>query len=85
MGGGFAYAVALGLPLGLLSGRLRFMRLFLDTFVNGVRAVPGIAWLPLALVWFGIGYQTTVFLVSLAAFFPIYLGAAAGAMAVNPL
>ncbi len=85
VGGGFALAVALGLPLGLISGRLRFMRLFLDTFINGVRAVPGIAWLPLALVWFGIGFKTTVFLVSLAAFFPIYLGAAAGAMQVNPL
>ena len=85
VGGGFALAALLGLPLGLISGRLRFMRLFLDTFVNGVRAVPGIAWLPLALVWFGIGYKTTVFLVSLAAFFPIYLGAAAGAMQVNPL
>ncbi len=85
VGGGFALAVALGLPLGLLSGRLRFMRLFLDTFINGVRAVPGIAWLPLALVWFGIGFKTTVFLVSLAAFFPIYLGAAAGAMQINPL
>ncbi|MCB2191911.1 MAG: ABC transporter permease [Deltaproteobacteria bacterium] len=85
VGGGFALAVAIGFPLGLISGRLRFMRLFLDTFINGVRAVPGIAWLPLALVWFGIGFKTTVFLVSLAAFFPIYLGAAAGAMQVNPL
>ncbi|MBU1275752.1 MAG: ABC transporter permease [Proteobacteria bacterium] len=85
VGGGFALAVLLGLPLGLVSGRLKFMRLFLDTFINGVRAVPGIAWLPLALVWFGIGFKTTVFLVSLAAFFPIYLGAAAGAIQVNPL
>ena len=85
VGGGFALAVALGMPLGIISGRLRFMRLFLDTFINGVRAVPGIAWLPLALVWFGIGFKTTVFLVSLASFFPIYLGAAAGAMQVNPL
>jgi sulfonate transport system permease protein len=85
VGGGFALAVLLGLPLGLISGRLRFMRLFLDTFINGVRAVPGIAWLPLALVWFGIGFKTTVFLVALAAFFPIYLGAAAGARQVNPL
>ncbi len=85
VGGGFALAAALGLPLGLASGRLEPARLFLDTFINGVRAVPGIAWLPLALVWFGIGFTTTVFLVALAAFFPIYLGAAAGARQVNPL
>ena len=84
-GAGFALAVALGLPLGFLSGRIKAMRLFFETFFNGVRAVPGIAWLPLALVWFGIGFTTTVFLVSLCAFFPIYLGAASGAMQVNPL
>ncbi len=85
VGGGFALAALLGLPLGLVSGRLQTARLMLDTLVNGVRAVPGIAWLPLALVWFGIGFRTTVFLVALAAFFPIYLGAAAGARQVNPL
>ena len=83
--GGFALATLLGLPLGIISGRLAGVRLFLDTFINGVRAVPGIAWLPLALVWFGIGFKTTVFLVALAAFFPIYLGSAAGASQVNPL
>ncbi len=83
--GGFGLAALLGLPLGLISGRLAAMRLFLDTFLNGLRAVPGIAWLPLALVWFGIGLKTTVFLVAQAAFFPIYLGAAAGARQVNPL
>ncbi|MFH1034204.1 MAG: ABC transporter permease [Pseudomonadota bacterium] len=83
--GGFGLAALLGLPLGLLSGRLSFMRHLLDTFINGLRAVPGIAWLPLALAWFGIGLPTTVFLVALAAFFPIYLGAAAGARQVNPL
>jgi NitT/TauT family transport system permease protein len=85
VGGGFALAALLGLLLGVISGRIERMRLFLDTFINGVRAVPGIAWLPLALVWFGIGYKTTVFLVALAAFFPIYLGSAAGASQVNPL
>jgi len=36
-------------------------------------------------VWFGIGMQTTVFLVALAAFFPVYLNAAAGARSVDPL
>jgi sulfonate transport system permease protein len=83
--GGFVLATLLGLPLGIISGRLAGVSPLLDTFINGVRAVPGIAWLPLALVWFGIGFKTTVFLVALAAFFPIYLGSAAGASQVNPL
>jgi len=82
---GFGLAAALGLPLGLTSGRLALVSRLMNGLVNGLRAVPGIAWLPLALVWFGIGLGATVFLVALAAFFPIYLGAAAGAAQVNPL
>jgi NitT/TauT family transport system permease protein len=56
----------------------------LSTTINALRAVPGISWLPLAMVWFGIGIKTTVFLVALAAFFPIYLNTEAGARQVNP-
>jgi NitT/TauT family transport system permease protein len=82
---GFACAVAIGLPLGLMSGRLLFMNSLLSLPVNAVRAVPGITWLPLAMAWLGIGTKTTVFLVALAAFFPIYLNAAAGAQHINPI
>lgn len=85
VGAGFSTAVLLGLPLGLASGRVTVCRELLSGFINGIRAVPGIAWLPLAMIWFGIGMKTTVFLVSLAAFFPIYLNAAAGAGQVNPV
>ncbi len=82
---GFSLAALLGIPLGILSGRTMVVRRLLSAFVNGLRAVPGICWLPLALVWFGIGLKTTIFLVALAAFFPIYLNAAAGARSVDPL
>jgi sulfonate transport system permease protein len=82
---GFSLAAFVGVPLGILSGRLAWVEKLLSLSVNGVRAVPGICWLPLSLVWFGIGMKTTVFLVSLAAFFPIYLNAAAGARAVPPI
>lgn len=81
---GFGLAVLVGLPLGILSGRLALVNRLLGTTINALRAVPGISWLPLALVWFGIGLKTTVFLVALAAFFPIYLNAEAGARQVNP-
>lgn len=85
VGCGFAAAVCAGLPLGILSGRLLLVQRLMSTTVNALRAVPGITWLPLAMVWFGIGMKTTVFLVALAAFFPVYLNAAAGAKQVNPL
>ena len=82
---GFAVAVILGIPLGIISGRLVSVRKLLSSTVNGLRSVPGISWLPLAMIWFGIGIKTTIFLVALAAFFPIYLNAAAGAGQINPL
>lgn len=82
VGAGFSLAVCLGLPLGVASGRVVMARLLLKDFVDGLRSVPGICWLPLALVWFGIGFRTTVFLICLAAFFPIYLNTMAGVAAV---
>lgn len=82
---GFGIAALLGIPFGILSGRLAVARKLISTTINALRAVPGISWLPLALVWFGIGIKTTVFLVALAAFFPIYLNAAAGARQISPV
>ena len=82
---GFGFAIIFGIPLGILSGRLSVVQRLMGTTVNALRAVPGISWLPLALIWFGIGMKTTVFLVALAAFFPIYLNSAAGARQINPL
>lgn len=85
VGAGFSLAVLLGLPLGIVSGRVPAAQKLLGLSINGLRAVPGISWLPLAVIWFGIGLKTTIFLVALAAFFPIYLNAAAGARQIDPL
>ena len=81
---GFSLAAAVGVPLGLWSGRVRVVEQALSPTIHAVRAVPGITWLPLALAWFGVGMKTTVFLVGLAAFFPIYLNTHTGAAAVDP-
>lgn len=76
---GFALAAVAGVPLGLISGRVALVNRLLSSTVNGLRAVPGICWLPPAMIWFGIGIKTTVFLVAMAAFFPIYLNTLTGA------
>lgn len=82
---GFGTAACIGIPLGVVSGRVMHVNRLLSTSVNAVRAVPGISWLPLAMVWFGIGIRTTVFLVALAAFFPVYLNAVTGARQVDTM
>jgi len=82
---GFCLAAAVGLPLGFLTGRIRVAKKSLDPTVHLIRIIPGIGWLPIAIVWFGVGETTTLFLISLAAFFPIYVNAAQGASSVSPL
>ncbi len=82
---GFSIAAALGIPLGIMSGRVALVNRLVSTTINGLRAVPGICWLPLAMIWFGIGIKTTVFLVAMAAFFPIYLNTLTGARLIGPI
>jgi sulfonate transport system permease protein len=82
---GFGVAVAVGIPAGVLSGRVAVFAALTDPLVQLVRAVPGIAWLPLAMVWFGIGNTTAVFLIALAAFFPVYLNTLHGVRRVPAL
>lgn len=79
---GFALAAVLGIGLGFLSGRCVMILRLIDPLIQMIRTVPGIGWLPLALVWFGIGEGTTIFLIALAAFFPIYLNVADGTASV---
>jgi sulfonate transport system permease protein len=79
---GFTIALVSGLLLGFLTGRIAVIKRVLDPLVHAIRTVPGIGWLPIAMVWFGVGEQTTIFLIALAAFFPIYINTAHGASEV---
>lgn len=79
---GCLLAVPPAIILGLLSGRSPFTAALLAPIVHGMRAVPGISWLPLALLWLGVGFKTTVALIALAAFFPTYLNTAATAASI---
>lgn len=79
---GFLIASIFGISLGYASARSNKFNELVNPFINGLKAVPGIGWLPLALVWFGVGQKTTIFLISLASFFPVYINVCAGAAKV---
>lgn len=79
---GYALGVGPGLVLGLWSGRSTAVARLLSFTVNGIKSVPGISWLPLVLIWLGVGFMTTVSLIALAGFFPVYFSAAAAAASV---
>jgi NitT/TauT family transport system permease protein len=82
---GFALAAAAAIPLGLILGRFRAAREFVDPVIRSLYPIPGIAWIPLAILWFGLGNTAVVFVVFIAEFFPLYFNTEAGARNINPV
>ncbi len=80
--GGFGLALLLGLPLGVLLGASRNMRNLLEPMLEFFRPIPPLAWIPLSMLWFGIGFRSAVFLIFLGAFFPILINTCAGVCGV---
>src|SRR5206468_12203312 len=70
---GFLGGVALAVPLGLVLGRTAAARGALLPAINFFRSISPIAWIPFAIVWFGIGDAPAIFLIWLAAFLPMAL------------
>jgi len=82
--GGFFLAAALGVPLGLVIGKVPLLRQLLDPTLSLLRPIPVTAWLPLSMVFFGLGPRSAVFLVFLGAFYPILLNTIFGVRSVDP-
>src|SRR5262245_2715643 len=82
---GFTLAAAVAIPLGLILGRIRAVREFIDPVVRSLYPIPGIAWIPLAILWFGLGNTAVLFGVFIAEFFPLYFNTEAGARNINPV
>jgi NitT/TauT family transport system permease protein len=81
--GGFAIALAVALPLGLLIGRIALVRQVLDPTLQVLRPIPVTAWLPLAMIMFGLGPRSAFFLVCLGAFYPILINTIFGVRTVD--
>jgi NitT/TauT family transport system permease protein len=70
---GFLVAVILGLPLGLWMGQKIAPRQALLPMLNFFRNLSPLAWMPFAILWFGVGDSAAIFLIFLSAFFPVVL------------
>ena len=81
---GFAVAVVLGVPLGLLMGLSRRLYVSTRSVVEPFRFIPPIAWIPLAIIFFS-GLPRFAFLIFLGAFFPIYTATLVGVARVEPI
>jgi NitT/TauT family transport system permease protein len=82
---GLLLACLIGIPIGILMGRYRAVERFFLPLVSVLMPVPSLAWVPLFILWFGIGEVTTLLVVGYAATFPIIYNVWTGVRAVNPL
>ena len=80
---GFAWGSAIALLLGLAVGFSRTVEDLVAPTLQAVRAVPSLAWVPLFVLWFGIGEQPKLIIVALGAFFPIFTNLVAGVRQID--
>lgn len=82
---GFAVAVAVGTPLGILVARVRPVRRAVGPLVTGLQVLPSVAWVPAGIIWFGLTEATVYFVVLMGAVPSIVNGLVAGVDQVPPL
>jgi NitT/TauT family transport system permease protein len=83
--GGFLLGAGLALPIGLVMGAKPLVHDLLNPLVQLVRPIPPIAFIPLAILWFGLGDPPAYFLISLGAFFPVLVNTIAGVRNVDAI
>ena len=82
---GFYLAVLLGLPLGMLLGRNKICNAMFNPIIQFLKPISPIAWIPLAMLWFGIGDMPAIFLIFLASFFPLVVSTTITVSNINPV
>jgi NitT/TauT family transport system permease protein len=78
VGTGYLLAAALAIPLGILMGWFNGLFVALNPLTQILRPISPIAWIPLAIIWFGVGNLAPIFLIFLSSFFPIALETTTG-------
>ncbi len=82
---GFAIATVLGVTLGMVLGRVKWLARPLMPVLELVRPISPIAWIPLAILWFGLGDKPAWFLICYGAFFPIFTNTYLGVTSIQPI
>jgi NitT/TauT family transport system permease protein len=82
---GLSLAVVVALPLGILMARFKPVEHFFLPLASALMPIPSLAWVPVFILWFGLGNTVAVLIVFYAALFPMLLNTWSGVRAVNPL
>jgi NitT/TauT family transport system permease protein len=82
---GMAIAIMVAIPLGILMGRFKPVEHFFLPLASALMPIPSLAWVPVFILWFGLGNTVAILIVFYASLFPMLLNVWAGVRAVNPL
>lgn len=82
---GFGAATALAVPLGIAMGWWRVVHRQVDPVVEFLRPIPPLAWIPLSILWFGIGDLQNQFIIFLGVFFPVMVNTISAVRGVEPV
>jgi NitT/TauT family transport system permease protein len=80
---GFAYAATIGIVLGVLIARARWLELTLNPFIVATQVIPKVALVPLFVLWFGFGITSKVIVAAVLSFFPILTNTALGVKSIE--
>jgi sulfonate transport system permease protein len=80
---GFGLGVVCGTLIGAMTGYSGLMHRLIDPTLQGLRAIPSIAWVPLFILWFGIFEMSKIILIAVGVFFPVYLGVMGAVLSVD--
>lgn len=82
---GFAVGAFLGVLIGVASGWYRWLGKIVWSPIELLRPIPPLAWIPLALIWFGLGENSKIFIIFLGAFFPVVTNTYKGMTGLDPM
>ena len=84
VGAGFGLAVAVAVPIGLLMGRVRIAFETLNPLFQILRPISPIAWIPIAILWFGVGNASPIYLIFISSVFPLVVQTTVGVHTIEP-
>lgn len=80
---GFLVSLCVGIPLGYIMGLSELIEKMLSGIIDSVRQVPIMAWVPLTIIWLGIGDGPTIFMIAFSAIFPVILNTIQGVRSIS--
>jgi len=85
VGVGYTLAVSIGVPVGIVLGWYPLASAAVNPLIQTLRPISPLAWMPLAIIWFGVSDVAPIFLIFLAAFFPVVVSTMNGVRNVPPM